>query len=86
MTRFPAPLRPGDRIGVTAPSSGVPDDLRPRLDHATGWLRERGFDVEVGECMGQPSHVSAPVEKRAAELNRMLLDPSIRAIVPSWGG
>ena len=86
MTRFPAPLRPGDRIGVTAPSSGVPDDLRPRLDHATGWLRHRGFEVEVGKCMGQPSHVSAPVEQRAAELNRMLLDPAIRAVVPPWGG
>jgi len=32
--RFPAPLRPGDRIGVTAPSSGVPDALRPRLGFA----------------------------------------------------
>ena len=86
MIRFPAPLKPGDRIGVTSPSSGVPDSLRPRLDHAVGWLRERGYDVEVGECMGQPTHVSAPVEQRAAELDRMLLDPAIRAVVPPWGG
>lgn len=86
MICFPTPLRPGDRIGVTSPSSGVPDSLRPRLDHAVSWLRERGYDVEVGECMGQPSHVSAPVEQRAAELNRMLLDPAIRAVVPPWGG
>ena len=86
MIRFPPPLRPGDRIGVTSPSSGVPDTLRPRLDHAVGWLRERGFEVEVGECMGAPSHVSAPVDERAAELNRMLLDHTISAIVPPWGG
>ncbi|WP_426243925.1 S66 family peptidase [Nocardioides sp. LHG3406-4] len=86
MLRFPRPLRPGDRIGVTSPSSGVPDSLKPRLDHAVGWLRERGYDVEVGQCMGQPSHVSGPVEERAAELNRMLLDPAIRAVVPPWGG
>ena len=30
--RYPAPLRPGDRIAVTAPSAGVLEDLRPRLD------------------------------------------------------
>jgi len=87
MIRFPAPLRPGDRIGVTSPSSGVPTPLRPRLDVALGWLRDRGYEVEVGECLdGDAAHVSARVEKRADELNRMLLDPAIRAIVPPWGG
>jgi muramoyltetrapeptide carboxypeptidase len=87
MTRFPAPLRPGDRIGVTAPSSGVPTSLRGRLDVAVEWLRRRGHEVEVGECMdGDAGHTSAPVARRAAELERMLLDPEIRAVVPPWGG
>ncbi len=30
--------------------------------------------------------VAGPKEKRAAELTAMLTDPSIRAIVPPWGG
>jgi hypothetical protein len=30
--RYPAPLRPGDRVGVTGPSSGVPTELLPRLE------------------------------------------------------
>ncbi len=84
--RFPKPLEPGDRIGVTAPSSGVDDNLRPRLDHAVGWLRERGFAVEVGECLAGDGVTSAPKEQRAAELTGMLLDPAIRAVVPPWGG
>ncbi|WP_109472541.1 S66 family peptidase [Ornithinimicrobium cavernae] len=84
---FPEPLRPGDRIGVTSPSSGVPQRLRPRLEFAVEWLRDRGFDVVVGECMdGDSSHVSAPAVDRAAELQRMLIDPAIRAVVPPWGG
>ncbi|MGI8948291.1 MAG: LD-carboxypeptidase [Ornithinimicrobium sp.] len=29
---------------------------------------------------------SAPVQERAAELTAMLTDPSIRAVVPPWGG
>jgi muramoyltetrapeptide carboxypeptidase len=84
--RFPSPLRPGDRIGVTAPSSGVAEELKPRLDHAVGWLRGRGFEVEVGGCLTGDGVTSAAKEQRAAELTRMLLDPKIRAVVPPWGG
>lgn len=87
MIAFPQPLQPGDRIGVTSPSSGVPASLRPRLDVATEWLRGRGFEVEVGDCMdGDSSHVSGPAVERAGELQRMLTDPSIRAVLPPWGG
>lgn len=86
MTRYPAPLRPGDTVGVTAPSSGVADALRPRLDHNVRWLRERGYEVWVGDCLGDDRVVSAPKAARAAELTAMLRDPSVRAIVPPWGG
>jgi len=43
--RYPQPLRPGDVIGVTAPSSGVEPELRPRLDFAVEVIRDRGYDV-----------------------------------------
>lgn len=84
--RVPAPLVPGSRIGVTAPSSGVPDALRPRLDAAVDWLERRGYEVRLGECLDGSGHVSAPAEQRAAELMDMLLDPGVDAIVPPWGG
>jgi muramoyltetrapeptide carboxypeptidase len=84
--RFPAPLRPGDRIGVTAPSSGVEPELRPRLEFAIDYLRARGFDVVVGDCMDATRVTSAPARERAAEFTSMLRDPSMRAIVPPWGG
>lgn len=84
--RYPAPLRPGDRIGVTSPSSGVPDALWGRFTYAVSTLRDRGFEVVVGELNHAPSHVSGPREARAAELMGMLLDPTIRALVPPWGG
>lgn len=84
--RFPRPLQPGDRIGVTAPSSGVEERFRPRFDVAVQSLRDRGYDVVLGECLGTPSFVSAPKEARAAELVAMLTDPAIAAVVPPWGG
>ncbi|MDQ3628738.1 MAG: LD-carboxypeptidase [Actinomycetota bacterium] len=84
--RYPAPLLPGDRIGVTAPSSGVPDALRPRLEFCVEHLRRRGYDVVVGDCMAGVGVVSAPATARAAELSGMLTDPGIRVVVPPWGG
>ncbi|MCU1536727.1 MAG: peptidase LD-carboxypeptidase [Humibacillus sp.] len=88
--RYPAPLRPGDRIGVTSPSSGVSAELWPRFLYAVECLRDKGFEVVVGELNHTaphvPSHVSGTREARAAELMGMLLDPTIRAVVPPWGG
>nr|WP_205164062.1 S66 peptidase family protein [Arthrobacter roseus] len=84
--RYPRPLTLGDTVGVTSPSSGISEKHQGRLDFATQLLRDRGFQVEVGVCMDGARHVSAPVEQRAAELMRMLLDPHIRAVLPPWGG
>jgi muramoyltetrapeptide carboxypeptidase len=84
--RFPSPLRPGDTIGVTAPSSGVPPELRGRIEAGLDNLRARGYDLRLGECLYDGEVTSAPKQQRAAELMDMLLDPQVRAVVPPWGG
>ncbi|XVV09702.1 S66 family peptidase [Actinoplanes sp. CA-131856] len=84
--RYPAPLRPGDRVGVTAPSQGVGDSLKDRLDVAIRTVEDRGYEVVVGDCMDGARHVSAPAGDRARELTAMLTDPAIKAVVPPWGG
>lgn len=84
--RYPRPLRPGDRVGVTAPSSGVPETMRERLRVAVREVEARGYEVVVGKCMDGSGHISAPVADRADELMSMLTDPTIRAVVPPWGG
>ncbi len=84
--RYPRPLRRGDRVGITSPSSGVPADMRERLEVAIRDVEKQGYDVVVGRCMDGSSHVSAPARERADELMAMLTDPGIRAVVPPWGG
>ncbi|MEU3053177.1 S66 family peptidase [Streptomyces griseus] len=84
--RYPRPLQPGDRIGITSPSSGVPKELRERLAVAVRDVEARGYEVVTGRCMDGSGHVSAPAADRAAELTAMLTDPAIRAVVPPWGG
>lgn len=86
LIRVPAPLRPGNRIAVTAPSSGVGPALRPRLELAVAHLRDLGYDVQLGDCLLSDAVTSAPAARRAAELQAMLLDPAVRAVVPPWGG
>ncbi|MFD6134005.1 S66 peptidase family protein [Isoptericola sp. NPDC060257] len=84
--RYPRPLRPGDTIGVTAPSAGVVPALQERLLHAADVVRAKGYDVRLGETPTGEGIVSAPAEVRAAELTAMLTDPAVRAVVPPWGG
>ncbi|MFD8980557.1 S66 peptidase family protein [Streptomyces sp. NPDC059564] len=84
--RYPRPLRPGDRVGITSPSSGVDEKLRERLHVAIRDVEARGFEVVLGQCMDGSGHVSAPAAARADELMSMLTDPEIRAVVPPWGG
>lgn len=84
--RVPRPLRPGDRIGVTSPSAGVAGEAATRIEFCVDWLRARGYDVVVGECMDGTGLTSAPAQQRADELTRMLADPDIRCVLPPWGG
>ncbi len=86
MLRFPAPLRQGNKIGVTAPSAGAEGAGAERIHFCVDWLRTAGYDVVVGDCMDGAGITSAPVVDRAAELTAMLCDPTIRAVVPPWGG
>jgi muramoyltetrapeptide carboxypeptidase LdcA involved in peptidoglycan recycling len=84
--RYPAPLRPGAIIGVTAPSSGVRAECERRLVACVDAVRSRGFEVRLGDCLRGGGIVTADAATRAGELNRMLADPDIAAIVPPWGG
>lgn len=85
--RYPEPLKPGDVIGITAPSSGVTEVLHPRLDAALNCLQQQGFRVKEGACLrGSTKHASAPKSGRAGDFTALWLDPEVKAIIPPWGG
>jgi len=83
---YPRPLRRGDVIGVPAPSSGIPDHLRGRLDSAVAALESRGLRVALGELVWGGGLVSGPPADRAAELTAFFERADVRAVVPPWGG
>jgi muramoyltetrapeptide carboxypeptidase len=86
MIRYPPPLQRGDAIGITAPSAGVGSELEARLQFCLSSLRRMSFDVREGQCLRSDSIISAPVAQRAHELMSMLLDDTLQAIMPPWGG
>lgn len=85
--RYPKPLQKGDTIGVTAPSSGVEESLHILLTKAKANVETKGYSVVIEEtAWNQQKGRSAAKEKRAEELMALLLDDSISAIIPPWGG
>lgn len=85
--RYPAALKPGDLIVVSAPSSGVEPPLQPRLDRVIAHLRSQGFRVEEGQCLrNEARSASASAAARAAELMAVLLRDDVAALIPPWGG
>lgn len=85
--KYPEPLQKGDKIAVTAFSSGVPSGCHQRLDLVLEHLRSLGFNVIEGHCLREnEKHVSATPSMRAEELMKFLCDDSISAVAPPWGG
>ncbi|GGE72659.1 S66 family peptidase [Priestia taiwanensis] len=80
-------LQKGATIGVTAPSSGVPDVLHGIMRQACERMEQRGYKIHCGETVWtQEKAKAAKATKRAAEWMAMMQDEDIDAIIPPWGG
>lgn len=74
-------------IGVTAPSSGVPEDLHGLMEAASNRLKSKGFDIIFGNTVWTQDKVrSSSAKLRADEFNKMIQDQNIDIIIPPWGG
>lgn len=83
MIAFPKPLRPGDLIAATAPSSGVSGAALARLDLVLEHLRAQGYRVVEGKCLrSEYKNASAIKQSRASEFSGFLHDPEVSAIFP----
>ena len=83
--QFPAFLKPGDRVGVLAPASIVKyEDVVPGMKLFT---EQWGLEVVEGKTLRTSfNQFSASDEDRLADMQQMLDDPSIKAIIAARGG
>lgn len=80
----PAYLTRGSVIGITCPAGYVPQE---RVSFAIEVLRAWGFEVKIGKTIGSEHHYfSGTDEERLADLQQMLDDPEIDAILMGRGG
>jgi muramoyltetrapeptide carboxypeptidase len=80
----PPRLRPGDRIGVVAPSGPV---LRRYVVAGLRVLEAAGYRPRLGRHLYERrGHLAGTDEARAEDLNRMLRDPDIRCVLMARGG
>lgn len=87
-TERPPRLREGDTIAVVAPSGpALPEDVRRGVAELATYFR-----VVVAPSAAEPApppgarYLAAADQARADELNRMLGDPDVRAILMARGG
>lgn len=86
MIRYPI-LDEKATIGITAPSSGLPEEMHDLLESAIQNLKDEGYSVVSGDtAWTQEKAKSASARKRAEEFNEMMRDESIGLIFPPWGG
>ena len=85
MTTIPAYLQKGDTIGITCPAGFMAAE---KAQTCIDTLHEWGYNVMVGKTLGSNSvnYFSGTDEERADEMQAMLDDDSINAILCGRGG
>jgi muramoyltetrapeptide carboxypeptidase LdcA involved in peptidoglycan recycling len=80
----PPRLRPGDRIGIVAPSGPV---LRRYVVSGLKVLEQAGYRPQLARHLyDRRGHLAGSDAARAGDLNRMLRDPDIRCVLMARGG
>ncbi|AUG80210.1 muramoyltetrapeptide carboxypeptidase [Kitasatospora sp. MMS16-BH015] len=85
----PRALRPGDLVVVTAPSGQLEPGEEPMLARGVAMLERMGFRVRVSPMVDPARRrwwASGTPAEQAAELNGLLRDPQVRAVVAHTGG
>jgi len=84
LKKTPPYLKPGDTIGITCPSGYISlEECQPAINKMQEW----GFKIRVGMTVGCKDFTFAGTdEERAKDLQQMLDDNSIKAIMLGRGG
>jgi muramoyltetrapeptide carboxypeptidase len=80
---LPSALRPGDLVGVVAPSSPAPE---MNLWRGLAWVRDRYRVRTTPRIFARRGYLAGGDAERAVELARALADPEIKAILVARGG
>lgn len=80
----PPYLKPGDQIGITCPAGYITEEeIQPALRTIESW----GFRIKMGNTVGKRDYgFGGTDDERAADLQKMINDPTVKAILCARGG
>jgi muramoyltetrapeptide carboxypeptidase len=83
----PEKLKKGDTIGIITPSTPAPVLFKERYERGLKQLKNMGFKILEGNCSGSSQgYRSASIKQRAEELNELIRNPEVKAIISTIGG
>ncbi len=84
LPRNPPYLKKGDIIGITCPAGFIHlEDIQPAINKMQEW----GFETKVGNTIGKRDFTFGGTdEERLADIQQMLDDPLVKAIMCARGG
>lgn len=81
---IPRYLKTGDTIGITSPAGYILDkEVQPAIEQIESW----GLKIKLGDTIGKRDNSFGGTDnERAADFQKMLDDPSLKAILCARGG
>lgn len=83
---YPKFLRPGDTVGITAPSAPIGEGKRDSFALSLSHLKAEGYRIVETPSVYGEGWASAPGDVRAAELLSLVGDPEVDMIFCATGG
>lgn len=81
---WPEPLKPGDKVAITAPSSPVSDE---KLEMSVESIKYLGLEpVVMSSCHMRHGYLAGPDKQRADDINTAFADKDIKGIFCLRGG
>ncbi|WP_010096881.1 S66 family peptidase [Ornithinibacillus scapharcae] len=83
----PTKLQKGDKIGIITPSTPAPVLYHERYQRGLKYLKELGYEIVEGSCTNQrQAYRSGSIKARAKEINDLIYNSEIKAIISTIGG
>jgi muramoyltetrapeptide carboxypeptidase len=83
MMQMPPYLKSGDKVGIAAPARWIAEE---DLGHFIKAIGDKGWNIQTGSVHSKHNQYSGNDEERLADLQSMLDDPEIKAIICARGG
>lgn len=84
---YPKFLKKGAKIGITAPSCGIPEEKKPLFLKSLDNLRSLGFELKLTDNVYKCGKIaSTPGDVRATELHSLIEDKDIDMVLAACGG